>query len=277
MSAVRNDPRPCTLFVWHIIPHATDDVVREIFSQFSGFQSSRVVKDRKGDLVAFVQYNSRDHGSHVIQQMNGRSDSVLSHNGRPISVAISRKVARSEEPHAGFVNNYNPAVNAYGAHALGLQQRLGALGTGVLTHNNVAALQAASAVSSFTLPSNASTSLFVEGVPLDATEREIAHIFRPFSGFLGVRLVPYETNGRNVLLCFVAMDTCYNAHLTMTQLQGYKIDRNDTQGIRISFGRERSLRNNNNKGNVDSIKNMLDECERGEEDYFTEENHTIRR
>ena len=39
------------------------------------------------------------------------------------------------------------------------------------------------------LDANATNTVYVEGIPLDASEREIAHIFRPFPGFLGLRLI----------------------------------------------------------------------------------------
>lgn len=33
------------------------------------------------------------------------------------------------------------------------------------------------------IPQNATTTVYVEGLPADATEREVAHIFRPYPGF----------------------------------------------------------------------------------------------
>ena len=32
----------------------------------------------------------------------------------------------------------------------------------------------------------------MEGIPADATEREVAHIFRPYTGFKSVRLIPRD-------------------------------------------------------------------------------------
>ena len=45
---------------------------------------------------------------------------------------------------------------------------------------------------SFSVPKTASSSVLVEGVPSDATERELAHIFRPFQGYIAVRIVPVD-------------------------------------------------------------------------------------
>lgn len=39
---------------------------------------------------------------------------------------------------------------------------------------------------------NATNTVYVEGIPLDATEREVAHIFRRFAGFKSVRLIARE-------------------------------------------------------------------------------------
>lgn len=53
------------------------------------------------------------------------------------------------------------------------------------------------------IPKNASNTVYVEGIPTNATEREVAHIFRPFIGFKTVRLIPREKRqGERVMLCF---------------------------------------------------------------------------
>jgi hypothetical protein len=66
------------------------------------------------------------------------------------------------------------------------------------------------------------TSLFVECVPDDASERESAHVFRPFYGYRGLRFVPRkERTGR---LCFVDFDTPEQAASAMESLQGYVFD-----------------------------------------------------
>jgi len=41
----------------------------------------------------------------------------------------------------------------------------------------------------FNVPKNASSTLVVNGLPVDCTEREVAHIFRPFQGYKSVRLI----------------------------------------------------------------------------------------
>lgn len=44
----------------------------------------------------------------------------------------------------------------------------------------------------------------MEGLPADCTEREVSHIFRPFEGFQGLRLIPRNTkDGHKVHFAFV--------------------------------------------------------------------------
>lgn len=49
------------------------------------------------------------------------------------------------------------------------------------------------------LPSDASNTLHVEGLPPNCTRRELAHIFCPFTGFCAVRLVNTGYNSRHVI------------------------------------------------------------------------------
>ncbi|KAL7214052.1 hypothetical protein ACSBR1_026469 [Camellia fascicularis] len=56
------------------------------------------------------------------------------------------------------------------------------------------------------LPPDASSTLFVEGLPANCTRREVSHIFRPFVGYKEVRLVtkePRRSGDDPLVLCFV--------------------------------------------------------------------------
>jgi len=44
-------------------------------------------------------------------------------------------------------------------------------------------------VALFKITTEATNSLYVDGIPIDSNEREVAHIFRPFPGFQTVRLI----------------------------------------------------------------------------------------
>jgi len=84
--------------------------------------------------------------------------------------------------------------------------------------------------------------LFIDGLPLDCTGREAAHIFRPFIGFKEVRVVhkePKRPGGEKTVLCFVEFADSRHASIAREALQGYKIDEQDpdSQTLRISFSR----------------------------------------
>ena len=79
----------------------------------------------------------------------------------------------------------------------------------------------------FSVPKNATNTVYVEGIPLDATEREVsrksrnfsfivvfsnacADIFRPFRGFKSVRLIPREISAEEkVILCFADFENSF--------------------------------------------------------------------
>ena len=93
----------------------------------------------------------------------------------------------------------------------------------------------------FDIPSNATNCLYVDGVPSDATEREIARkfiffnfsfwifcscsycfldIFRPYPGYICARLIVKESkNGRKFYYCFVDFENSVQASIAMQTLQ----------------------------------------------------------
>ena len=92
------------------------------------------------------------------------------------------------------------------------------------------------------LPRDASSTLFVEGLPANCTRREVSHIFRPFVGYKEVRLVSKESrhNGGDALvLCFVDFVSPAHAATAMDALQGYKFDEHDRESVnlRLQFAR----------------------------------------
>ncbi|KAH1255641.1 RNA-binding protein 1 [Glycine max] len=75
------------------------------------------------------------------------------------------------------------------------------------------------------LPPDATSTLFVEGLPPNCTRREVAHIFRPFVGYKEVRLVSKESRqvspgGDPLVLCFVDFLSPAHAATAMEALQG---------------------------------------------------------
>nr|AFK44959.1 unknown [Lotus japonicus] len=92
------------------------------------------------------------------------------------------------------------------------------------------------------LPPDASSTLYVEGLPSDSTKREVAHIFRPFVGYREVRLVTKESKHRGgdpLILCFVDFENPACAATALSALQGYKVDELDPESghLRLQFSR----------------------------------------
>ena len=76
----------------------------------------------------------------------------------------------------------------------------------------------------------------LSGIPGDATEREVSHIFRPFPGFLSARLIPKTSkNDRKYFFCFVDFENHIQASVTMQTLQGYRFHYRDVKGLKINF------------------------------------------
>jgi RNA recognition motif-containing protein len=86
------------------------------------------------------------------------------------------------------------------------------------------------------LKKNATNIVYVEGIPIDATEREVAHIFRPFPGYKNLRLIQKEKNGENTYLCFVDFENSYQSTICINTLQGYRFDKSDLVGLHCSYG-----------------------------------------
>ncbi|WCJ43387.1 RNA-binding protein 2 [Euphorbia peplus] len=92
------------------------------------------------------------------------------------------------------------------------------------------------------LPHDASSTLYVEGLPSDCRRREVAHIFRPFVGYKEVRLVSKESKHRGgdpIILCFVDFESAACAATAMSALQDYKMDEHDRESnyLRLQFSR----------------------------------------
>ncbi|KAH1206834.1 RNA-binding protein 1 [Glycine max] len=99
------------------------------------------------------------------------------------------------------------------------------------------------------LPPDASSTLYVEGLPSDSTRRELfiflnltLDIFRPFVGYREVRLVSKESKHRGGdphYLCFVDFANPACAATAMSALQGYKVDELNPESshLRLQFSR----------------------------------------
>ena len=86
------------------------------------------------------------------------------------------------------------------------------------------------------LKNNATNIVYVEGIPIDASEREVSHIFRPFPGFKKLRLINKEKNGENTVLCFVDFENVVQSTICINTLQGYRFSKDDLIGLHFSYG-----------------------------------------
>jgi hypothetical protein len=86
------------------------------------------------------------------------------------------------------------------------------------------------------IPKPATNTVYVEGIPLDASEREVARnllifiyliltsficldIFRPYPGFKSVRLIPREKKpGEKVIFCFADFENAFQTTLVINTL-----------------------------------------------------------
>ncbi|KAL7214045.1 hypothetical protein ACSBR1_026463 [Camellia fascicularis] len=67
------------------------------------------------------------------------------------------------------------------------------------------------------LPPDASSTLFVEGLPANCTRREVSHIFRPFVGYKEVRLVTKEPRRPMLPLLWMLCKVINSMSMTVTR------------------------------------------------------------
>lgn len=92
------------------------------------------------------------------------------------------------------------------------------------------------------LPPDASPTLYVDNVPLDATVRELSHIFRPFPGYHSVRIIhkePKRPGDPKRVLCFVEFSNKFHATAARNTTQGYRMDVGDARGLGVEFAKVR--------------------------------------
>ena len=90
----------------------------------------------------------------------------------------------------------------------------------------------------FKVPPNATNTIYVEGLPTDATEREVSHIFRPFRGYKSVRLIPRDKGPEGkVLFCFADFENTFQTTVVINTLQGYRLDKDDIWGLQFSYAK----------------------------------------
>ncbi len=99
-----------------------------------------------------------------------------------------------------------------------------------------ATASAAAAITS--MPAEAAATLFVLNIPDDASEREMSHIFRPYSGFRYVRILTKPHNrGGKLRFAFVQFSSKEEACVALSGTHGYVVDPGDrdARGLVVEF------------------------------------------
>jgi len=92
------------------------------------------------------------------------------------------------------------------------------------------------------IPHDATSTIFVDGLPFDVTRREISHIFRPFEGYITCRLIAKDSIrhlGEKMYLGFIEFDSEMHAFTAMNIVNGYKLDDTTEDGfvMKLTFAR----------------------------------------
>ncbi|CAL5087224.1 unnamed protein product [Urochloa decumbens] len=127
--------------------------------------------------------------------------------------------------------------NPYGQHTTGYRQETStfnaAMGQtfGPNLHNEFASFGASMPA----LPKDATSTVYVDGLPTNCTRREVAHIFRQYMGYREVRLV--NKGSTRHVICFVDFATPAHAFFAMRNLQGYQFDEQEpnSRSLNLQF------------------------------------------
>jgi len=231
-----NSESSTTLFVADVPYDVNETTFVTLFRNCDNFVSARLRTDKNDNPVGFIDFSDHSSAEAARERYQGHkfpgSDLGLNIQFAKSSGPRLKRTRDSEEVKTG---NWGGGGRDYGRSERGGTSFMypdfynpfpGALGS----YPNLYP----------PLPPEASSTLYVEGLPSDATEREVSHIFRPFAGYQSLRILPKESKqfpSRTYHLCFVEFDNKYQATITMHALQGYRMDKNDTKGLHISYAK----------------------------------------
>ena len=101
------------------------------------------------------------------------------------------------------------------------------------------------------VPHDATSTIFVDGLPFDVTRREISHIFRPFEGYITARLIAKDSvrhPGEKMYIGFIEFDSEVHAYTAMNIVNGYKLDDSTDEGYVMKLTFARSFQRGYNRG-----------------------------
>jgi len=240
-----------TLFVADIPFNVSQEDFVSIFSHQEGLKNARLRKDRNNHVVGFADFEDIESASFAMETLQGYKWTVNDHG---ITIHYSHNVTNpsKQRPENDRVASRNER-NSFGHSSHESTENGGGTRSGMSVSfmpDLVSPQQNPPQVASHpnygfpnmfpSLPSDASSTLYVEGLPADATEREIAHIFRPFPGYQSLRILTKESKqnpSRVYNLCFIEFDNKYQATFALNHLQGYRLDKDDTKGLSMTYAK----------------------------------------
>lgn len=210
-----------TLFVANLPDNIELHELETLFSTQPGYIRSRIHEDRNQNMVGFVEFDSVHNATEAKDRfhnfrMSDLDDELIVQYSNP---KRRRPAVQQQQQHRPMMD---PMAAGYGA--VGFMGSLPSQCPAPVTGP----------------PPDSSSTLYVEGLPLDATEREVSHIFRPYAGYQSCRILIKQSKQHpalTFLLCFVEFDTCYQSTVAMHSLQGYRMDQSDPKGLTISYAR----------------------------------------
>ncbi|XP_027110039.1 RNA-binding protein 2-like isoform X1 [Coffea eugenioides] len=183
---------------------------------------------------------------HELSNYYAREDERVSHrvirDTDPIGASYDRYLRSSQLSSYSGGESARSMSNGLGGHPVDDPRIVGMGGSDLAMSTKSRSMGVGGGRSELPLPPDASSTLFVEGLPANCTRREVSHIFRPFVGYKEVRLVTKDSRhpgGEPLVLCFVDFASPAYAATAMDALQdklnlaGYKFDEHDRDSVRL--------------------------------------------
>ena len=262
-----------SLYVCRIPENVTKEDLRNTFNEIDGFKEIRIkIIDKKGK-IAFIDFENESNANFAMKILNGFK---FSNEDEGLLIKISdNSKSKTKEQKKEYKNlnkktkreNYNiqnlssSSYNNQNQNKILENNKIESLFNNINLNNNLQLLfnnlKNFNNLNSNGLynnydslktyenkfkellknkKSNISNIVYVEGIPIDATEREVSHIFRPFPGFKKLRLIPKEKNGVKSFICFVDFEDSIQSTICIDTLQGYRFNKFDVVGLHFSYG-----------------------------------------
>jgi len=234
-SSNSSDMLSATLFVADVPYDLAETAFINSVRTFEGFVGARLRNDKNDNRVGFVDFSDSSSAAKAREKLQGFKFNV---SDTGLNVQFSKSGSRVKRHRDGTEDHFNSKERDVFSREFSRERSPVPLMFApdvsffnpFPSYNNVYS----------SLPPEASPTLYIEGLPGDATEREVAHLFRPFPGYQSLRILQKESKqnpGRTYQLCFVEFNNRYQATTAMHSLQGYRMEVNDTKGIHISYAK----------------------------------------